>query len=46
MGKNYIVIYADDYPFDVWSQYCNACEVDGSSTEIKIYLRPTDVEAI
>lgn len=46
MKKNYIVIYADDFPLDVWEQYCYACKVDVSVTEIKISFYSEDIEAV
>lgn len=46
MKKNYIIIYALDFPLDVWEQYCYACEVDVSATAIKISFCPKDIEAV
>ena len=32
----HINLYADDYPQDVWENYCEACGVSKDSTEITI----------
>ena len=42
---NYIVLYADDYDFDVWEEYCNICGVGCSATYIKIKFDHNDVES-
>ena len=42
---NYIVLYADEYEYDVWEQYCNICKVSCDSTYIKIKFNDKDVEA-
>lgn len=33
---NYITIYAEDFPCDVWKDYCRACNVPLSATSIRI----------
>lgn len=42
---NYIVLYADDYDWDVWEQYCDICGVDYNASYIKIKFKSEDVEA-
>ena len=41
---NYIVLYADDFPTDVWEQYCDICGADSDSAYLKIKFRIEDVE--
>ena len=42
---NYIILYADDYGYDVWKQYCDICGVSYDSTYIEIKFNDKDVEA-
>ena len=44
-NKNYIILYADEFSFDAWEGYCEACGVSKDATEIKIYFNEKDVEA-
>lgn len=41
---NYIVLYPDDYDYDVWENYCDICGVGYDATCIKIKFNPDDVE--
>lgn len=41
---NYIVLYADDYNYDVWEEYCDICDVPYYATYIKINFKSKDVE--
>lgn len=41
---NYIVLYADDYDYDVWVEYCDICHVPHSATSIEIKFNLNDVE--
>ena len=43
MDKNYIVLYRDEYPDDIWADYCDACQVSRDSNWIKIRFNPEDV---
>ena len=41
---NYIVLYADDYNYDVWEEYCDICGADYDATYIRIKFKSEDVE--
>ena len=41
----YIILYADEYDYDVWEQYCDICGVSYTSTYIKIRFNENDVES-
>lgn len=41
---NYIVLYADDYDWDVWQDYCDVCGVTYNATYIKIKFNYKNVE--
>lgn len=41
---NYIVLYADDYDWDVWEEYCDICGADCDATYIRIKFKSEDVE--
>lgn len=41
--KNYITIFADDMDADVWEDYCNACNVPLSATQITIRFKDEDI---
>ena len=40
----YIILYADDYDYDVWEEYCDICGVDCDATYIKIHFDDKNVE--
>lgn len=40
-----IVLYADEFDWDVWEQYCDICGVDYHATCITIKFNREDVEA-
>ena len=42
---NYIVLYADDFAYDVWEEYCRVCKVSTYSTCIKIKFEDGMVES-
>jgi hypothetical protein len=42
---NYIVLYSDDYDYDVWEEYCDICGVSRNATSIKIKFNLKDVES-
>jgi hypothetical protein len=42
---NYIVLYADDYDYDVWEEYCTACGVSYNATYIKVKFNINNVES-
>lgn len=39
---NRIVLYADEFEWDIWERYCEACSVSCSAEEIAIYFKPED----
>lgn len=39
-----IILYADEFPVDVWKDYCRICGVDSSASAIKIKFKGSDVE--
>lgn len=41
----HIVLYAEDYDYDVWQEYCDICGVDCYATSIKIKFNSEDVYA-
>lgn len=41
--KMYIKLYADDFPFDVWEQYCKAMNISTDSFEVKINIESIEV---
>ena len=41
---NHIILYAEDYNWDVWETYCDICGVSYDATCIKIKFDPNDVE--
>lgn len=41
--KRHIYLYAEDFDYDVWSEYCDICGVPSSATEIKIVFDDDDV---
>lgn len=41
----HIILYADDYSYDVWEDYCHICGVGYDSTEINIGFNYDNVEA-
>ena len=41
---DYIVLYAEDYYWDVWERYCDICGASRNATCIKIHFDPKDVE--
>ena len=42
---NYIVLYSDDYDYDVWREYCDICNVPHDVTWIRIEFNLNNVEA-
>lgn len=40
----HIIIYAEDYDYDVWKEYCDICDADYDATYIKIAFNDEDVE--
>lgn len=40
---NYITLYADEFPCDVWEDYCNNCNVPLSATKITIKFKDSDI---
>lgn len=40
----YIVLYRDEFDYDVWEEYCNACGVSTMATSLKIKFNWKDVE--
>jgi hypothetical protein len=42
---NQIILYADDYDYDVWEQYCDICGVSRKSTYIKIKFNDENVQS-
>lgn len=42
---NHIVLYADNFDWDVWKEYCDICDVGYSATYIDIKFNPCDVES-
>ena len=42
----YIVLYADEFPIDVWKDYCDICKEEHNATSLTIKFDPyKDVEA-
>ena len=41
---NYITLYADEFPADIWEDYCRAAGVPKSATEITLWFKEEDVE--
>ena len=41
--KNRIVIYADEFDYDVWQEYCEICNVPTDATSIEIKFNDKDV---
>lgn len=41
---DYIVLYSEDYYWDVWERYCDICGVHRGATCIKIHFDPKYVE--
>ena len=42
---SHIVLYADEFDYDVWMQYCDICDVSYDATYIDIAFNPCDVES-
>lgn len=42
--KNYIVLYADETDTDIWQDYCDACNVPYTATQITIYFTDNNVK--
>ena len=42
---DYIVLYADEFPCDVWERYCDICGVGYDSFSIRIIFDKKYVEA-
>jgi hypothetical protein len=42
---SYIILYADDYDWDVWEQYCEICGVSKDASCIRINFDKKNVEA-
>ena len=40
---SHIIIYADDFSYDIWEEYCEICGVDPSATSISISFDEDDV---
>lgn len=43
MRYSYIVLYADDFDTDTWTQYCDVTDVPHSATSITIKFDATQV---
>lgn len=43
---NYIKIYAEDFDRDVWTDYCDACNVPYSATEITISFTDDKIDYV
>ena len=41
---NYIALYAADFDWDIWQEYCNICGADSSAYCIRIQFDLNDVE--
>jgi len=41
----YIILYADEFDYDTWEQYCDICGVSRNSTVIKISFSDENVES-
>lgn len=42
---SYIILYADDYDWDVWEEYCAICGVSEDASCIRIQFDKNNVEA-
>ena len=40
---NRITLYADEFSFDVWKEYCRICDVPCTATEITIHFKDENV---
>ena len=45
MEKSRIVLYADEFPEDVWDEYCDICGEDSSAISLTIRFVKEDCEA-
>lgn len=36
MSRAHIILYGDEFEYDVWKQYCNACGAEPSAESIVI----------
>ena len=43
--KSKIILYADEFDYDTWAQYCDICGVHRSATAISIQFKKKDVMA-
>lgn len=41
--ERYIMLYADDYNYSVWEEYCDALGIDSTETEVRINCDYDDV---
>lgn len=43
--KSHIILYPEDFSYDVWEEYCEICGVHSSATSITIVFNDEDVRA-
>lgn len=43
--KSHIILYADEFDYDVWEDYCEICGVHHSARKITIVFNDEDVKA-
>ena len=41
---NRIVLYSDEFPVDIWKNYCRICDVPNTATQITITFKDNDVK--
>jgi len=42
--KDKIILYADEFPDEVWSDYCEICDVPETACQITIFFDSKEVE--
>ena len=43
--ESHIILYPEDFSYDVWEEYCEICGVHSSATSITIVFNDEDVRA-
>jgi len=42
---SHIILYADEFVYSIWEEYCEICGVSPSASQIKIVFNTDDVTA-
>ena len=41
--ERYIVLYADDYDYDIWEDYCHSLGISVTETEVRVNCNYSDI---